>query len=239
MSKDGLTLIDRYWSHVNIKSKDECWKWTGCISKDGFGKFNINGTTTHSHILAFKLANNIKILPDYSSIIHTCINNSCCNPNHLKLENLIDRFWSKVDKKGEDECWNWMAGVDKDGYGMFKNGNEYIRTHRFVYSIIYGKIGINLVLHKCDNPSCVNPKHLFLGTFKDNMQDKIKKGRCYCGDYDKNGENNPNMKLTDKQVLAIRYLKRLDLCSLTELSKRFGVSITQIHLIVNRKSRIK
>ena len=82
------------------------------------------------------------------------------------------RFWSKVDKTGS--CWVWTARCDKDGYGQF-DGKQ---AHRTIYSWEIGEIPVGLlVCHSCDNPPCVNPSHLWLGTAKDNAQDRENKGR--------------------------------------------------------------
>jgi hypothetical protein len=87
------------------------------------------------------------------------------------------RFWSKVDIRGEDECWNWKAGK-RHGYGAYRLGNKQVSAYRYSYEISIGNIKQGMfVLHRCDNPSCVNPKHLFLGTQKDNMEDMTLKGR--------------------------------------------------------------
>lgn len=86
------------------------------------------------------------------------------------------RFWSKVKDTGY--CWEWQAGKDSSGYGTFKVFGKDEKAHRVAYSIINGDIPEDLhVLHKCDNPACVNPTHIFTGTPRDNMNDKIRKGR--------------------------------------------------------------
>lgn len=85
------------------------------------------------------------------------------------------RFWTKVNQT--DYCWEWQAGKDSNGYGLFRHYDEQ-RAHRIAYQLIYENIDHNIfVCHKCDNPSCVNPDHLWLGTPKDNNDDKKKKGR--------------------------------------------------------------
>lgn len=86
------------------------------------------------------------------------------------------RFWSKVDKSGD--CWTWTASKNHGGYGQFgANGKGYI-SHRVSWSISNGDIPKGmLICHHCDNPPCVNPDHLFLGTYQDNMDDKMRKGR--------------------------------------------------------------
>lgn len=117
----------------------------------------------------------------------------------------ITRFWDKVNIQSENGCWIWTKKVDRWGYGLFvhkENGTRfYLLAHRVVWQLCYGKIPEGLlVCHHCDNPPCVNPKHLFLGTDKDNAQDCIRKGR-------KNpvkGEKHPKAKLTAKQALEIK-----------------------------------
>ena len=86
------------------------------------------------------------------------------------------RFWSKANDTGY--CWEWQGSKNNDGYGHFKIHGGHITASRIAYQLINGDIPDGLqVLHKCDNPSCVNPSHLFVGTVQDNMNDMIMKGR--------------------------------------------------------------
>lgn len=90
----------------------------------------------------------------------------------------MERFWSKVNKKTNSGCWEWTARKNDDGYGTIKINNKQCYSHRFSWQLFNGFILKGLfVLHKCDNPSCVNPDHLFLGTKKDNAKDRDNKGR--------------------------------------------------------------
>jgi hypothetical protein len=120
-----------------------------------------------------------------------------------------ERFQFRTTPPDENGCINWVGGLDKNGYGRFKPYDQKrIRSHRYAYQEEYGKIPDGmLICHNCDNPSCVNPKHLFLGTQKDNALDRSKKGR--------GAKNNlaglpmkllPNAKLSKEDVLNIRKL---------------------------------
>lgn len=114
----------------------------------------------------------------------------------------IRRFWSHVDIRGDDECWPWIACRCKAGYGLFYVASHSVRVaHRVSVSIHTGAYPIGvLVCHKCDNPPCCNPLHLFLGTARDNTQDMFKKGRNFVV----RGEMHPGSKLTELDVVAIR-----------------------------------
>lgn len=154
--------------------------------------------------------------------------------------NRIDLFWQKVDRKSYDECWNWLAGLHGGKckqYGLFWDGNKTISAHRFSYSLHFGEIpGGICVCHKCDNPSCVNPHHLFLGTHQDNEDDKLSKNRQAIGI--KNGmagTKNWNNKLSVDNIIQIRKLYDLKVMNQKELSNRFGVKDSQISRIINRK----
>ena len=99
----------------------------------------------------------------------------------IKRKPLAERFWAKVDRRGPDDCWNWTAMTHPDGHGRIGEGGHYGRmlyAHRVSYELHIGPIPPGLVvMHKCDNPRCVNPAHLQLGTDADNHRDCWNKGR--------------------------------------------------------------
>jgi hypothetical protein len=99
----------------------------------------------------------------------------------VRQRSIVERFWEKVDRRADDECWPWIAGTTVDGYGALAIGTpsrRYVRAHRFSLMLHLGMFDRRLlVLHDCDNPSCVNPAHLRLGTQFDNMRDMSAKGR--------------------------------------------------------------
>lgn len=138
------------------------------------------------------------------------------------------RFWEKVNKLGKHECWNWAA-MKRSGYGMMRVGGKMTGAHRFSYELAYGEVPKELdVLHRCDNPSCVNPNHLFLGTHRENMLDCVRKGRR---PYHK-GESHHNSKLTKTKVLKIRALAST--IPFVAIANRFGISPPQVRNIVLR-----
>jgi len=90
------------------------------------------------------------------------------------------RFWAKVAVKESNECWEWLAGKDKDGYGRFRYGKQKARANKVAWEITNGSIPTGrLICHTCNNPKCVNPNHLYLGTHKSNVDDRQNSGNGY------------------------------------------------------------
>ncbi len=135
-------------------------------------------------------------------------------------------------------CWVWMAGTDRYGYGVItrkragKNINK--RAHRLSWEISKGTIPNGLhVLHRCDNPPCVNPEHLYLGTHLDNMRDRLERGWFKRG-YAPRGKSNGNSKLTGEQVKEIRKLS--ETMTHQSIAEIFHISQSHTTNIINGKS---
>lgn len=133
-----------------------------------------------------------------------------------------DRFWAMVKKT--NGCWEWMGQRLPRGYGMIKQNEprKNIYTHRLSWEIHHGAIPEGKsVLHHCDNPGCVNPAHLFVGSDKDNMADCARKGRIRgCTKINWRGERSPKAKLTDDAVRDILTGRQ----SLAALANKYGVT---------------
>jgi hypothetical protein len=147
------------------------------------------------------------------------------------LHEAVTRFWSKVQRGAPDECWPWTGTFLKGSRPNLRYGNlgldggvgsrkyQY-RAHRFAWMLANGAIpdGMN-VLHRCDNPKCCNPSHLFIGTQRDNIDDQLAKGRWL------RGERAGRAKLTEADVMYIRQSTESD----SDLGRRYGVYPTTIN----------
>lgn len=150
---------------------------------------------------------------------------------------LSDRFWPKVIRRGDDECWGWSGARDVFGYGVLGagRGRGTLGAHRVSWELHNGPIPDGLhVLHKCDNPPCCNPKHLFLGTVKDNSVDCARKGRVRGGmpKGKSRGVANAQARLTDDAVLDIRNAYAAGGETYFTLADRYGVCSETIGQIV-------
>ena len=146
-----------------------------------------------------------------------------------------ERFWKKVEIHGKDECWPWTDALTIYGYGKFKariNGAwTSANASRIAWLLSNGEIPHDMaVCHKCDNRKCCNPHHLFLGTNRDNVKDKVRKGRQL------RGEAIARAKLTAVQIIKIRQRYALKNTSWSKLAKEFGVTKRQIGNVVSGKS---
>lgn len=140
-------------------------------------------------------------------------------------------FWSKVEKRGSEECWPWRAATTVSGYGQFTLRGTRVRANRVSMELVRGVAltPSEFVCHTCDNPRCVNPAHLVVGTHADNMRDMCSKGR------QTHGVRHYRAKLDDAAVREIR--RRLLLRhKLVDIAKDYGVDRMTITLIRNGRN---
>lgn len=170
---------------------------------------------------------------------------SCAGKASHGNKSFEQRFWEKVDKSNPDGCWHWTGATQTPwGYGSFNRGNHNGKSHtdvahRVSYELTYGEIPQGLfVCHRCDNPICVNPDHLFLGTHQDNMIDMHQKGRSIehiKPERHARGERQHLAKLTADQVLQVRAMHDTGV-SYSKLAKLFHVSKSSIYSIITRET---
>lgn len=169
----------------------------------------------------------------------------------------IERFWSKVDKRGPDECWPWLGGKTTDGYGRFKYGRCEYKAIRVGFYLQTGKAPdpALCILHSCDNPPCQNVAHLREGTTLENMQDKMARNRTVKGDAHysrthperlsrgvnhyahlhpeiRQGERNGRAKLTENDVREIRRRGALGESG-ASIARSFGGTKEMIYFVLN------
>lgn len=146
---------------------------------------------------------------------------SCSNNNTL-----AERFWAKVNKAGD--CWEWTGARHPQGYGLIKTMTGMSRAHRVSFELNNGAIPAGLMVrHRCDNPGCVNPKHLITGTALDNVNDRVVRGRSA----DRKGERHPLAKLSKPLVELIR----TSALSGKDLAEIFNISQASVSLIKSKQ----
>lgn len=158
---------------------------------------------------------------------------------------LTIRLWDRVDKSGD--CWLWQGRLARGGYGSLTIAKRTVMAHRLAWELANEQAipeGM-LICHRCDNPRCVRPEHLFLGTPSDNMKDMVAKGRARMGDRHPShqypervvrGERHGRTQLTDATVLAIRARYASGNASHSILALEFGVPKPTVARILQRKN---
>lgn len=154
-------------------------------------------------------------------------------PGELQ-RSLWDRFHNMVSPEPNSGCWLWTGATKEYGYGVIglgERGKGIGKAHRVAYELYKGPIPNGMVVcHKCDNPYCANPDHLFIGTLKDNMRDCVRKGRNFIPD--NRGERAKWSKLTED---AVRHIRQRAMAG-TEYAKMYGVSKSAIYEIWRGKN---
>lgn len=144
----------------------------------------------------------------------------------------MNRLFVKIDKKGPDECWPWTGRIDRNGYGRFDMQRRPQLAHRIAYFIANPQADTTkMVCHSCDNPRCCNPKHLWLGTQRQNVEDMDRKGRRKNGPVRK-GELCNKAKLTKEQAISIFHSSE----SGPVLAARFGITKEAVNHIKRGKN---
>ncbi len=147
------------------------------------------------------------------------------------IEKTKKRLFNKIVKT--NTCWNWTGGINHKGYGLFSIKHKMFLVHRVSFKLFKGEIPLKMqVNHSCDNPICINPKHLWLGTQQDNVNDMIKKGRARYAQ----GENVNTAKLRDFEVRKIRSLYSTGEFTYKELALKFDVEKSNIGMIIRNKT---
>jgi hypothetical protein len=148
-------------------------------------------------------------------------------------DDMIGAFWDKVKEREGYACWEWLAGKTKKGYGKVNMNGATVLAHRLSYALYHKRTlnSLKLILHHCDNPGCVNPTHLYEGTYSDNMRDKMIRGRGYSP----MGIFNGKAKLKNKSVLEIRKLAAKGLSS-AQLAGMFNVGRSTVQGVITRRN---
>lgn len=148
-----------------------------------------------------------------------------------RIKSIHERFWSKVNRGSDEECWEWQgAKIAHGGHGQCIAGDVVTVSSRIAWALTNGNLPVDKVIcHSCDNPPCCNPNHLFIGTQTTNMSDRHIKGRSA------RGSQIGNSRLTEDQVREIRELYSSGKLASPGLSRKFNVAQSTISRVINRK----
>ncbi len=222
--------VINFWRKVRKLPISKCWLWKGHKDKDGFGVFYINQKPMKVHRLSYIL--HIGEIPRGAVVLHipTCKHKNCCNPKHLKLgkwginEKTPLSPLQKIEKYTEktEFCWNWKGAISSK-FPVMRVGNKIVKVHRFLYEQKHGPLhNRQRVLHECENLSCVNPEHLYIGEKK--TEKRLPK------ELTEKEKEKFSSEEAASEILEIRKLL-LEGVSQTKLAQQFNRSIREIHFI--------
>lgn len=196
------TTEQRFWEKVHV-SPEGCWDWLASVDGSGyghFGKAGLSGKLLKASRYAYTLLNGT--IPSGLDVGHQCGNRRCVRPDHLiaathnwrRAGTPEERLWRNVSIQTEG-CWEWLACKNPGGYGIVRlSDGKNILAHRLSWLSLVGPIPDGLcVLHHCDNPPCVRPDHLFLGTLAENNKDMTAKGRHWAHRRSKDRRQHANL----------------------------------------------
>lgn len=157
-----------------------------------------------------------------------------CSPQNRPVA-ILERFWDKVDRRDPDDCWMWQANKNEDGYGLIRYNRRITGAHRVVLLMTGVEIPKDKeVMHSCDNPGCVNPAHLSLGSHHENILDMVSKGRY--SEARPRGQAHSSTKLSDVEVLAIRATFDARTKTSAALAREHGMSTSAMYSLTHRKT---
>lgn len=229
VKKRQETIEDILKRYSKLDPDTGCLLWIG-PKANGYGRLRIPAKGKRSaHVLAWECIHGP--LPNGFRIRRTCDNKLCIYTQHMVLFKnsssgpeddinwLLARLKKRITVNPITRCWEWKGPKDLRGYGKLRVKKHYVLAHRIMWECVYGDTQGLYVLHKCDNPCCVNPSHLFLGTHMDNMQDMTIKNRAA-------------RKLNSEAVRDIRTSK----LSLKKLAEKYGVVVRTIYSVLSRET---
>ncbi len=233
----GMTAAEVDAIRARIEAKiakrgpDECWIWSGATGQNDQPSSSLKKKSLSPRRLLWEITRGEGV-PSNRQVGVRCDVQRCLNPAHLYLRPFGDdaaRLWSLVKKAEGDACWEYQGMLNDRGYGCFTMKGRKVQAHRVAWELANGPIpkdGVELcVCHRCDNPKCVRPDHLFLGTDADNIADCVAKGRNSRGPKHAAAmAGRPNVRrITPEQAAEVRRL-RIEGLTQTKIAASVGIA---------------